>query len=123
MKKLLLKSVLLLCALIVGSSSVWADDYELYSGTITEGDYVVYYSGKTLNNTISSNRFTYGTATPSDNKISNPSSAVVWHIAADGDYWTLYNASAGKYAGGNGTKKPRSSSLVRNRLCEMDSNG
>ena len=41
MKKLLLKSMLLLSALIVGSSSVWADDYELYSGTITEGDYVI----------------------------------------------------------------------------------
>ena len=104
MKKLLLKSMLLLSALIVGSSSVWADDYELYSGTITEGDYVIYYSGKTLKNTISSNRFTYGTATPSENVIANPSADVIWHIEADGDYWTIYDASVEKYAGGNGTK-------------------
>jgi hypothetical protein len=51
-KALLTKLMLLLCALIAGSSSVWADDYELYSGTITEGDYVIYYSGKAMKNSI-----------------------------------------------------------------------
>ena len=105
MKKLnVLTRMLLLVALLVGSVNVWGEDYELYSGTITEGDYVIYYNGKTLRNTTSSNRFTNGTATPVENKITNPSSEVVWHIAANGDYWTIYNASVEKYAGGTGTK-------------------
>ncbi len=105
MKKLnVLTRMLLLVALLVGSVNVWGDDYELYSGTITEGDYVIYYSGKTLKNTTNNNRFTYGTATPDENIITNPSSDVVWHIAANGNYWTIYNASVDKYAGGTGTK-------------------
>ena len=104
MKKLLLKSMLLLCALIVGSSSVWADDYELYSGDITEGDYVIYYSGNAMKNTINKSRFENTSVTPSNDKISSPAAAIVWHIAKDGDYWTIYNASVEKYAGGTGTK-------------------
>ena len=43
MKKLLLKSMLLLSALIVGNSSVWADDYELVTSAPADwtGDYVL----------------------------------------------------------------------------------
>ena len=103
MKKLLLKSILLLCALVVGTSA-WAVDYELYSGTITEGDYVIYYNGKALKNTITSSRFDYLSPTPSEDKITNPAATIVWHIAKDGDYWTIYNAAVNKYAGGTTTK-------------------
>ncbi len=100
---LLLKSLFLLCALIVGTNA-WADDYELYSGTITEGDYVIYYNGNALKNTISSSRFENMNVTPSDGKITNPNAAIVWHIAKDGDYWTIYNAAVSRYAGGNTSK-------------------
>lgn len=100
----LLKTMLLLCALVAGSSSVWADDYELYSGTITEGDYVIYYNGNALKNTINSNRFDNMAVTPSENKITNPAAAIVWHIAQDGNYWTIYNAAVNKYAGGTSSK-------------------
>lgn len=104
MKQKLLKAMLLLCALIVGSGTMWADDYELYSGTITEGDYVIVYDGGALKNTISSNRLDYSDVTISNNKISNPEASVVWHIAASGGYWTIYNSSVSKYAGGTTTK-------------------
>ena len=104
MKKLLLKSMLLLCALIVGSSSVWADDYELYSGDITEGDYVIVYSGVAMKNTESSSRLGYQSVTISENKISSPGAAIVWHIAASGDYWTIYNVNVSKYAASTGAK-------------------
>ena len=103
-KTTLLKSMLLLCALVVGSGSVWAVDYALYSGGITEGDYVIYYSGKALRNTISSNRFGYTEVTPVENKISNPSADIVWHIAQNGEYWTIYSEDAEKYAGGTSSK-------------------
>ena len=102
-QKLLLKTMLLLFALIAGSSSVWADDYELYSGTITEGDYVIYYSGKAMKNSIASNRLEYTAVTPSENKITDPDASIVWHIAASGDYWTIYNASVSKYAASTGS--------------------
>lgn len=102
-KALLTKLTLLLCALIAGGSSVWADDYELYSGTITEGDYVIYYSGKAMKNSIASSRLEYTAVTPSENKITDPDASIVWHIAASGNYWTIYNASVSKYAASTGS--------------------
>ena len=47
-KTSLLKSMLLLCALIVGSGSVWADYEELYSATFTSLDAFSYTQNKTF---------------------------------------------------------------------------
>lgn len=96
--------MLLLCALVGSITNGWADDYVLYSGTITEGDYVIYYDGGALKNTVTSNRWDYTTVTPSSGKISNPDASIVWHIAASGDYWTLYNEAISKYAVSTGKK-------------------
>lgn len=103
MKQTLLKSFLLLCSLIVGSVA-WADNFELYSGDLTEGDYIIFYGDKAMKATVSNNRLQYIEVKPENNRISTTESSIVWHIAASGDYWTLYNANAKKYAAGNGTK-------------------
>ncbi len=78
--------------------------YSKYSGTLTEGDYIIYYDGKAMNNTISSDRLQYLEVTPSNDQITNPDASIVWHIAASGDYWTIYSANAGKYAASTGAK-------------------
>ena len=78
--------------------------FELFSGDITEGDYVIYYGGGAMNTTVTSNRLQYLSVTPAENKLVNPNEAIIWHIAASGDYWTLYNAAVEKYAGGTSTK-------------------
>lgn len=78
--------------------------YELYSGTISEGDYVIVYDGAAMKNTVSSNRLQYSDVTISDNKIANPASDIVWHLAPSGDYWTIYSVANSKYAAANGTK-------------------
>lgn len=75
-----------------------------YSGAITEGDYLIVYSDKAMNTTVSNNRLQYVEVTPSNNVITTTSTNIVWHIKASGDYWTIYNEEAGKYAAGNGTK-------------------
>ena len=98
------KSFFLLFALIVGSMNVWADDYEKYSGSITEGDYLLVYSNVAMKAAISSDRFEYTTVSPSNDIISNPSANLIWHIAASGDYWTIYNAGVSKYAASTGAK-------------------
>lgn len=103
-KKTLLKSWLLLLCMVVGVGSAWADEYELYSGAITEGDYIVYYNGYAMNTTVENGRLGYVTVTPSNDIITTDNSAIVWHIAASGDYWTLYNADANAYAAGTGAK-------------------
>ena len=81
-----------------GSSGGSSNEYSLYSGSITEGDYLIVYDNKAMNSTVSSNRLMYETVTPSNNKITTSDSSIVWHIASNGNYWTIYNAEQGKYA-------------------------
>ncbi len=74
-----------------------------YTGDITEGDYVIV-STNALSNTVNANRIASQTVTISDDKIVNPDEAIIWHIAASGDYWTLYNAAVEKYAASTNSK-------------------
>lgn len=98
LNSLWLRVCLLVAFVVFGGGRSWADDYELYSGTLTEGDYLIVYSGKAMNTTVSSNRLQYATVTATNNVITTTSTAIVWHIAKSGDYWTIYNAAADKYA-------------------------
>ena len=79
-------------------------EYALFNGDLEEGDYVIYYDGYAMNTTVSSNRLQYLAVTPSEGKFINPDESIVWHIAPNGSYWTIYNAAAAKYAAGTGTK-------------------
>ena len=86
------------------SAEVWGADFEKYSGTITEGDYLIVYSNGAMKNTVSGDRLEYTTVTVSNDKISNPDASLIWHIASSGNYWTIYNANVNKYAAGTGVK-------------------
>lgn len=83
---------------------MWGETYEKYSGTITEGDYIIVYDGGAMKSSVSSSRLDYSTVTISNDAISNPDASIVWHIAPSGNYWTIYNANSSNYAAGNGTK-------------------
>ena len=72
--------------------------------SLSAGNYVFYYSGRVMKNTISSNRLTYSDVTPAGDSIMNPDASIVWTVAASGDYWTIYNSAVSKYAASNGTK-------------------
>lgn len=78
--------------------------FTLYSGEVTEGDYIIYYDGGALKNTVTSSRLDYLEVTPVNDEISEPDGSIIWHIARSGDYWTIYNAEASKYAGSTSTK-------------------
>ena len=78
--------------------------FELFEGSLVEGDYVLYYNGYLLKAAISSNRFENIIASPSNDQFVNPDSLTVWHIAQSGEYWTLYNEETDSYAGGTTTK-------------------
>ena len=88
----------------VSGGSGESTDYELYSGALAEGDYIIYYDSKAMNTTVTSGRLGYEEVTPADDKISSPDSSIIWHIAASGDYWTIYNEKANSYAAGTGAK-------------------
>lgn len=79
--------------------------FELFSGDLEEGDYVLVYA--TRNNAMKASqaandkRMDYAVVTPSENKIANPDASLVWHIApiSETSYWTIYSAEAEKYVG------------------------
>lgn len=84
-------------------SVTYEGTFALYSGELTEGDYILVYDDNALKNTVSSNKFGIESVTPSNNMISNPLRDIVWHIApsATSGYWTIYNAKAKGYANGS----------------------
>lgn len=80
------------------------DDFALFTGDLVEGDYIIYYNGKAMNTTVTSNRLQYAEVTPANNVIATDNSDIIWHIAPNGEYWTVYNATADAYAASTGTK-------------------
>ena len=80
------------------------DDYELFSGNLVEGDYIICYDGKAMNTTVTNDRLQYAEVSPANNVITTDNAAIVWHIAPSGEYWTIFNAAANAYAAGTGVK-------------------
>lgn len=76
--------------------------FELFSGDLVEGDYVIYYDGKAMKNNIASDRLSYVELTPVADAIADPDVSIIWHIAQSGDYWTIYNEEAKAYAASTG---------------------
>lgn len=81
------------------------NQYALYGGDLVEGDYIIYYNGKAMNNVVNSGRLQYAEIEPEDNVITTDNAAIVWHIALnDEGYWTIYSAAANAYAASTGAK-------------------
>ena len=80
------------------------DIYQLFSGALVEGSYVIVYNGYALKAEISSNRFTNASPVISNGTITNPDASIIWRIEEYGEYWTLYNETESKYAGGTNSK-------------------
>ena len=95
-----LRWLITLLAMIV-SVGAWADDFELYSGELTEGDYIIL--SVENNNTAlkastnSNNRLDGSTVTFSNGKITSPDASIIWHIerVPNTNYWTIYNEGNG----------------------------
>lgn len=90
----------------VDSQGSGAGMYELFTGDVEEGDYLIVSDGGALKASVSSKkRFDFSKVTIANGTIMNPGEDIVWHIVptSDGRY-TIYNESVGKYAGGSGTK-------------------
>ena len=104
MKKLLLKSILLLCALITGTSA-WATDYVKITSTselVAGGEYLIvntagtYAAGAT--STTSTKYATTVGVTVSSNKITDPNANVaVYTLGGNSAGWTFYSSKDSKY--------------------------
>ena len=78
--------------------------FTLHTGDLVEGDYVIVDGTNAMNNTVTSNRLQYNAVTISNNEIVDPLAATIWHIAPNGEYWTIYSAAAEKYAASTDAK-------------------
>ncbi len=82
-----------------------AQHFERYTGTITEGDYLIVDATEALKAAMKGVRLDFSTVEVVNDTVSYPSEDLVWHIAPTSDgYWTIYNQATGVYAAGNGTK-------------------
>lgn len=92
--------------LLIGAiGSAWGDDYALYSGEITEGDYLIVYNGAAMKAYINNSRLQYTEVKITNNVISNPAADLIWTISKDNvetQYYKLYNSSIEKYAASTG---------------------
>ena len=83
-----------------------ADTFTLYSGALTEGDYILTYDGEAMKAAeTDAGRIQVGYITITNNTIENPAEDIVWHIAftSDGKV-TIYNKATNMYAASTGVK-------------------
>lgn len=99
------------------SSQSGDDVYSLYSGNLTEGDYVIVYNNGAMKSSVTSSRLDYSDVTITSNSITGPAEDLVWHIAQSGDNWTIYNAKVAKYAAS--TKAKNKAQLLESGTDDM----
>lgn len=90
-------------AVVVSAAPEPTGTFELFSGELAEGEYVICSGTNAMKNTATTApRIEAATITISDNKIVNPDESVIWKVEAlDGDdsgYWTFYNEAEKVYA-------------------------
>ena len=78
------------------------DMYALFSGDLVEGDYIITYDGGAMNTTVTSDRLQYEDAQVYKGNAYTSDPTIVWHLAKNGDYWTIYNSSTDSYAASTG---------------------
>ena len=106
--------LLLLCLVVKGASSAMADEvFKKYSGNLTEGEYLISYDGHLMKATLANEKLddAFFMELKTKTEFSNPDANLVWTIKADGNYFTLYNASTQMYAAS--TSKANQLALVK----------
>ena len=69
--------------------------FNLYSGALTEGEYLITYNNKAMKAAVTTNRLNYEDVTVTDNTVSTNEPTLVWYLYQDGGYWRIYNTTAG----------------------------
>ncbi len=79
--------------------------FRLYSGELTEGEYVLVDGAKdkALKAAVANTtRLAGEDVAIADNAILNPDASIVWNLAKSGEEWTIFNEYEGKYVAGTG---------------------
>lgn len=92
---------------------VLSNVFEPYSGTLTEGDYLVVGNNAVMLGALTDKtRLQYEDITLTGGNIIAPDDKAVWHIAPNGTNWTMLNLSTSSYAGGTGYKSSNQATLI-----------
>ena len=87
------------------SGSGNSSSFELFSGELVAGSYLITHDNGALKASVSKNRFDFLEVTPVANAIDQPDASIIWEITfTDDGYVTLYNKATNTYAGGSGIK-------------------
>ena len=85
-----------------------SDLFEPYSGTLTEGDYIIVDKSSGTVAMVAAatdkTRLQYANITFVGDNIIAPASDIIWTLKYADSYWTMYNTAKKSYAGGTGTK-------------------
>ena len=85
-----------------GSGSSTA--FSLYTGELTEGNYLLTYDNGAMAASVTNGRLDYLDVVPAGGTVDSPDPYTVWTVGFDGKYVTLYNEATGQYAAGTGVK-------------------
>ena len=84
--------------LTVTAAPVPTGTFKPFTGSISEGDYLLTYGGTAMNTTLDgSNRAQYDEIELTGENVVNPDAELVWHIAPYSEYWTIYSGAISKY--------------------------
>ena len=83
-------------------SNTYEGSFVQHSGNLTEGDYILVYNNQAMNDTINNSKYKVTDVAAVENIISDPSRAIVWHIAPSKitGYWTICSVATNKYVSG-----------------------
>ena len=82
-------------------------------GPLVEGDYLIVYDGQAMTGSVNDKtRLDAVAVTMQGGSALLPANNAVWHIAPDGDYWTIYNLETGKYAAGTSVKSSNQATTI-----------
>ena len=87
------------------SGSGNSSSYELFSGDLVAGSYLITHDNGALKASVTKERLDFLTVAPVGTAIDEPDASIVWEISFTNDgYVTLYNKATNSYAAGTGIK-------------------
>ena len=106
-------------ATVTATMEVHCDCYQLFTGYLVEGDYLIVYDGKAMKNVISNHAFQYEEVTASNDVITTDDTSIIWRIVKNNrGRWTIYNAAIERYVCCEHSGGPSLSSNESNQYAE-----
>lgn len=78
--------------------------YVLHEDELIEGDYLIVYGEKAMKAAVKKERLDYADVIVKDKRIESSDESIIWHIAPNAEYWTIFSDNTKSFAAGTGVK-------------------